>query len=486
MVSVSIIGSGVAGIATAIRLRARGFNVTVYEQSEKPGGKLKHKSIGNYRFDLGPSLFTRPELVEELLNIDGNKPNFEYYTLETLCNYFFENGQKLSASSDKEAVALSIEKSIGEPKENILKYLDYSNRINKIAGSVFLENSLHKLKTYLKPSVWYSMLQIHKIDALRTMHKANSSFFKKQETVQLFNRYATYNGSNPYKAPATLNLISSLEFSEGAFLPKGGMVQITNSLYQKAEQLGVKFEFKSRVDKILVNKKGNKCEGIEVNGKNIFSDIVISNMDAYFTYSKLLKMETKAKKIDQLERSGSALIFYWGVKGIHPQLDVHNIFFSSDYQKEFEYQFEKQEVFEDPTVYIHISSKLINSDAPPNCENWFVMVNVPAKPELFTEENIKKIKQNIISKIEKNLGYSINENIEEEEILTPGLIEERTSSYKGALYGTSSNKKFSAFFRPANFTSQIKDLYFCGGSVHPGGGIPLCLLSAKIVNQIIK
>jgi phytoene desaturase len=486
MVSVSIIGSGVAGIATAIRLRARGFNVTVYEQSNEPGGKLKHKSIGKYRFDLGPSLFTRPELVEELLSIDGNKANFEYYTLQTLCNYFFENGQKLSVSSDKESTASTIEKSVGEPKENIIKYLQYSNRINKIAGSVFLENSLHKISTYLKPNVWFSMMQIHKIDALRTMHKANSSFFKKQETVQLFNRYATYNGSNPYKAPATLNLISSLEFSEGAYLPKGGMVQITNSLYQKALNIGVNFEFESKVEKIILNEKRNKCIGIEVNSKNIYTDLVVSNMDAYFTYAKLLKMETKAKKIDKLERSGSALIFYWGVKGTHPQLDVHNIFFSSDYQKEFEYQFEKQELYDDPTVYIHISSKLIESDAPPNCENWFVMVNVPAKPELFTAENINNIKKNIINKIEKNLGYSINENIEEEEILTPGLIEARTSSYKGALYGTSSNKKFSAFFRPANFTSQVKDLYFCGGSVHPGGGIPLCLLSAKIVNQIIK
>lgn len=484
MTSVSIIGSGVAGIATAIRLQARGFDVSVFEQSKEPGGKLKHKSIGKYRFDLGPSLFTRPELVEELLNIDGQKPNFEYFTLHTLCNYFFENGKHLSASSDINTLAQTIEESIGEPKENIFKYLQYSNRINKIAGSVFLENSLHKLSTYLKASVWESMLQIHKIDAMRTMNKANSSFFKKQETVQLFNRYATYNGSNPYKAPATLNLISSLEFSEGAFLPKEGMVQISNSLYQKALKLGVKFEFESRVDKILL--KNNKCIGIEVKGKNIYSNLVVSNMDAYFTYSKLLNMEVKAKKIDKLERSGSALIFYWGVKGIHPKLDVHNIFFSSNYKKEFEYQFEKQEVFNDPTVYIHISSKLIKSDAPENCENWFVMINVPAKPELFTQENIQKIKNNIIAKIEKNIGYTIRENIEVEEILTPGLIESRTSSYKGALYGTSSNKKFSAFFRPANFTSKVKDLYFCGGSVHPGGGIPLCLLSAKIVNQIIK
>lgn len=487
MSKVIIIGAGVAGLATAIRLSAKGYSVEVYEKNEGPGGKLRQKTIANYRFDLGPSLFTRPDLVEELIKLAGKNPVdcFPYLRLATLCHYFYPNGKVFHAPATVNAFASALENAVDEPSENTLAFFDYALQINKVAGSVFLNQSLHKLSTYLKKDTLKSMLQLHKIDAFRTMDKANKSFFITPEAVQLFNRYATYNGSNPYQTPGTLNLISTLEMQDGAYFPKHGMYQITQILFELGKELGVVYHFNKGVKKI--NETNNKVTGITLESEEVVpAEIVVSNMDAFFSYKHLLNNTSKAQKIDKLERSGSALIFYWGMNAVFKELDVHNIFFSADYEKEFDHMFKLGTMSDDPTVYIHISSKINKEDAPLGCENWFVMVNAPANPAYFTTEMVARIKQQIVTKLSQMLGTDVSSFIECEEVLTPGLIESRTMSYKGALYGTASNHMFSAFFRPPNFDNKIKNLFFCGGSVHPGGGIPLCLLSAKITDDLIS
>jgi phytoene desaturase len=314
------------------------------------------------------------------------------------------------------------------------------------------------------------------------MNAAISDFFKDDKTIRFFNRYATYNGSSPYKAPATLNVIPHLEQHFGAYFPKGGMVAITQSLVTLAENLGVKFYYHARVEEILVEDK--KVKGIRLNGENIAADRVISNMDIWFTYRQLLKNEVAPKRILSQERSSSALIFYWGIQAEFPELDLHNIFFSEDYKKEFAAIWEQQAVDVDPTIYINISSKYQTEDAPKGAENWFVMINVPANTGQNWDKLIAEARKNILQKLSRMLNRDIAPLIVTEEILDPRSIEQKTASYQGSLYGTSSNNQFAAFLRHANFSSKIKELYFVGGSVHPGGGIPLALLSAKIVDDL--
>jgi phytoene desaturase len=481
-----IIGAGIAGIGTAIRLAVQGYEVTVFETNSYPGGKLSEFQQGDYRFDAGPSLFTMPQYVDELFTLAGKNPTdyFQYQKLAEVCRYFWEDGTRLTASSDIQQFADEIAKKTSSSGQEIKSFLNKSEKIYQITHEVFLEKSLHLWGTYLSSNTFTSFLKLPEIDAFRTMAKANESFFTDPKMVQYANRFATYNGSNPYQAPATLNVIPHLEQHFGAYFPDKGMFDITLSMVKLAEDLGVKFNYQKYVEEIVVEDK--KTKGVKIDGKLVEADLVISNMDVYFTYKKLLKDETQPQKILKQERSSSALIFYWGIKKEFPELGLHNIFFTENYQKEFDHIFKSKTIDEDPTVYVNISSKHKKNDSPDGCENWFTMINVPNNIGQNWEEFKLKARASIIKKINKNLNIDLEILIENESVLDPVLIEQQTSSYRGSLYGTSSNDQFAAFLRHANFSKKIKGLYFVGGSVHPGGGIPLALLSAKIVSEIIE
>jgi phytoene dehydrogenase-like protein len=204
-------------------------------------------------------------------------------------------------------------------------------------------------------------------------------------------------------------------------------------------------------------------------------------MDVTHTYRKLLPQLPHPDKLLNQPKSSSGVIFYWGVKKAFPELGLHNILFSDDYREEFRVMFEDKKIFNDPTVYINISSKHKPDDAPEGCENWFVLINAPANEGQDWDKLIQDLRQQVIQKVSRILSCDLASLIETEAILDPRSIELKTSSAQGALYGNSSNNKYAAFLRHANFSKTIKELYFVGGSVHPGGGIPLALSSAKIM-----
>lgn len=481
---IGIIGAGIAGLAAAVRMANRGYEVELFEANAFPGGKLSEFVINGYRFDAGPSLFTMPQYVDELFRQTGLEPHlhFQYQRLPILCNYFWEDGTQLSAFANKEAFSKEIEQKLGVPPERLMHIMADSQRKYNITGRIFLEKSLHLWTTWLQWNVAKAMLQIPTLDLFTSMNVVNKRYLQHPKLVQLFNRYATYNGSNPYKAPGLLSIIPHFEYGFGAFYPKGGMYNITKVIYDLAKQLGVQFHFNTKVEEIKV--ENGSATGLNINGEIQYFDRVISNMDIFHTYKRLLIKEKQPNRILKQQKSTSALIFYWGIKKQFKELDLHNIFFSNDYKSEFDY-LDAGKIFHDPTVYINITSKFTPEDAPAGCENWFTMINVPFNAGQDWDALIAEARQNIIIKLNKILNINISELIECEELLDPRTIESRTSSHLGSLYGTSSNSRMAAFMRHPNFSNRIKNLYFCGGSVHPGGGIPLALLSAKIIDDIM-
>lgn len=479
-----VIGAGIAGIAASIRLQHKGYEVIVFESNAYPGGKLSQFTQGNYRFDAGPSLFTMPQYVDELFTLAGKKASdyFQYRRKEESCRYFWEDGTSFIAYADQNKFAEEVEKKLEVPAATVKKKLLQSKKMYEIAGRTFLEKPLNKVSTWMSAEVLKAAIQMPMLGIFSTMHRENVRFLKHPKLIQLFDRYATYNGSDPYRAPGILNIIPHFEHGIGTFHPVKGMHQITESLFTLATELGVKFRFNEKVQKIRHSK--GKAVGIETALNTYQSDIVVSNMDITPTYRRLLPDTKAPERTLQQEGSSSALIFYWGINKSFRELGLHNIFFSKDYRKEFKDIFSGKVPADDPTIYINITSKDVPSDAPEGCENWFVMVNVPADKGQDWDALIPKYKAAILQKLTKILEIDPALFIENESVLSPPLIELRTSSTGGSLYGTSSNSRYAAFLRHTNDSSSIRNLYFCGGSVHPGGGIPLCLLSAKIVSEL--
>ncbi|MBK8491185.1 MAG: phytoene desaturase [Saprospirales bacterium] len=481
---IGIIGAGVAGLATAVRMASRGHEVTVFEANTYPGGKLSEIRLGGYRFDAGPSLFTMPMYIDELYTLAAPEktPRLPYERLPVVCHYFWEDGTRLKAYGDPVAFSKEVEAVLGEPAGRVLQALEDSRFKYEATGRIFLERSLHRLETWLSRSVAKALPKIPRLDLFSSMDRVNRRFFTQPKMVQLFNRYATYNGSNPYKAPGLLNIIPHFEYHFGAYYPQGGMVAITRHLMDLAEEKGAQFHFGKCVDRIEV--QNGRAEGFWVDGQLHRYDRVISNMDVFFTYRKLLPDQPAPARTLRQEKSTSALIFYWGIRRAFPELDLHNIFFSDDYRAEFAH-LARGEVYADPTIYINISQKCDPADAPEGSENWFTMINVPFDSGQDWDTLIAQAREQILRKVSRMLGTDISALIECEDVLDPRTIESRTGSHLGALYGTSSNNRMAAFVRHANFSHKIRDLYFVGGSVHPGGGIPLALLSARIVDELI-
>ena len=465
-------------------MAAHGYEVDVFEANPYPGGKLSEFRLGGYRFDAGPSLFTMPMYVDELYRLADQvkTPPLSYRRLDVVCHYFWEDGVRLHAHAAPEEFAREAADVLGVDPQAILRALADSRRKYELTGRTFLERSLHRPATWLSREVGSALLQLPSLDIFQSMHQVNQRQLQHPKLVQLFDRFATYNGSNPYRAPGILNIIPHFEHHFGAYFPQGGMHAITEHLYRLALEGGVRFHFEQPVSEIQVEK--GRASALVVGERTLRYDRIVSNMDVFFTYRRLLPGQKAPERILAQEKSTSALIFYWGIRKEFPELGLHNIFFSEDYREEFDL-LGRGRISDDPTVYVNITQKYESGDAPAGCENWFTMINVPYNSGQDWDALIARSRKNVLDKLSRILGRAIEPLIEEEALLDPRTIESRTNSHLGALYGTSSNDRMAAFLRHANFSSRIEDLYFCGGSVHPGGGIPLCLLSARIVDQLM-
>ena len=482
---VIIIGSGIAGLALSIRLKSKGYNVEVFEKNENVGGKLSDFYLDNFRHDFGPKLFTMPNLIEDIfedagVNIDKY---FKYDKLDIACKYFWDDGHIFNAYSNSQKFIHEIHNKFNKEENKVEEYIFNSKKKFNLVKKIFLENSLHKISTYLSLDSVKAIFNFLQLNIFISLNSLNRRYFKDEKLIQLFNRFATYNGSSPYLTSGIMSIIQHLEHDLGVFMPRKGISDISYSLYNLATDLGVKFYFNSEIDKIII--KNKSAVGVSINKISHKADIIISNMDINLTYDRLLKGYKKPFFIKNYQPSSSAVVFYWNMNKSFSNINVHNIIFSKDQKKEFDYIFNKKSIYDDPTIYICSTSKIVKEDAPTGCENWFILINSPFDSGQDWKKIKKTLRNNIIKKISSTLKVDIKNNIVGEKILTPVDIETETLSKFGSLYGSSSNSLKSAFIRHPNFSRKTNNLYFCGGSVHPGGGIPLCLNSAKIVSDLI-
>jgi phytoene desaturase len=526
-----VVGAGIGGLSAAALLAKAGCAVDLYERRQETGGKAASIQLGGYRFDTGPSLFTMPWVFDDFFAALGERreDRFRIIPLEPICNYFYSDGTRLSAYEDEKRFGSEIEAKTRSTAAELGRYLRSARRLWSVAGDLFLRHSLHEASTYLSRSGLWSIARLPLLDPFRTLHGANAAAFADPRITQLFDRYATYNGSDPFKTPATMRIVPHVEYQWGGWAVAGGIVSVPRAMEAAARDAGVRFHLGQEVEEIVTEVCGGRggqrgglrrsgefgggdsgttgdgaaapgpgdtcrVRGIRVGGVELDYDIVLSNADVLSTYRRLLKAPDapEAKRYEKLEPSSSGLVFLWGIGRRFDQLSSNNIFFSSDYRREFSCIFDQGLLPDDPTIYINITSKTCAEDAPAGGqdarnkgENWFVLINAPKHAGQDWTAMAAQARAAALKRLSQELGADIEPLIEAERCITPEIIERETGSTYGSLYGIASNDRSAAFLRHPNRSARIKGLYFAGGSAHPGGGMPLALLSGTIAAQLV-
>tara|TARA_B100000683_G_C12472928_1_gene548425 strand:+ start:16 stop:1476 length:1461 start_codon:yes stop_codon:yes gene_type:complete len=474
---VVVIGAGIGGLSSAAILSFAGFDVTIIEQNEKVGGKANVLEKDGYVFDMGPSLLTLPEWIDEVFTFCLKNPR-DYYTykrLSTVTRYFFPDKSHLDVKSDLNDTAEEFEK-VGLAKNQFLDFMRKWDDIYSISSKTFLENNIGLNKAFLSGALkWVKKSSIS--DLSTSMSTYNNKHISNDRVEMILNRFATYTGSSPFETPAFMNQLGVVEMIKGAYFPYQGIYSIPLALKKLCLELGVKIKMNCKVENINYRKKKFT---IETKNETVDANVLLSNVD-FFTTQKLLgrKINVKYQNL-----STSCLVFYWGMKQEFPSLELHNILFTKDYKNEFE-EIRKKELISDPSIYINISSKMEKSHAPSGCENWFVMINLPADVKSMNADVIKKLRELVILKISNFLKTNIEPLISVEEMLTPIDVQKRTGSHNGSLYGENQNSFSAIVNRKKNRDKKLRKLYYVGGTVRPGGGIPLAAKSGLNTAKLI-
>lgn len=479
-----VIGAGLGGLSAAIRLAAAGHPVTIIEKNEQVGGKMGQFEANGYRWDTGPSVITMRHVFEDLFAAAGRRLE-DYLTLqplEPLTRYFYSDGVILDATANLPAMLAQIETLNPADVDGYLAYLAYAARIHRITGPVFIYDEPPSPASFLRVPFpdWF------RIDGLRTMQTAIEGFVQHPHLRQLLGRFATYTGASPYLAPATLNVIAHVELNGGVWYPQGGVYAVAHAYERLAREVGVKFRLGQTVEHIQLDDNGHAA-GVQTQSGILPAAAVIANVDVAAVYGRLLPQTAAVQRahsrLAAMEPSCSGFILLLEVEKEHSRLAHHNIFFSADYAAEFEAIFSDGVMPDDPTIYVAITSKSDPEHAPTGCENWFVLINAPAAgPAWNWQAQADRVQQLIFDRLAAH-GSDIRACARVRARFTPIDLEAMTGALRGALYGTSSNSRWAAFRRPHNRSAVVPGLFFCGGTTHPGGGVPMVTLSGKIAAE---
>ena len=494
MANIVIIGAGIGGMSAAARLAKAGHEVTIYENSDRSGGKCRTEWFGDYAFDTGPSLLTLPAVyrdlflktgkrIEHVLNIKPVDPAFNYH--------FSDGSSVLFPNLSNPNTYNEIEKSYGLVASNQWKELiSRAERMWEVSREPFIESELNSIFSLLKRK--NLLRDIKEIAPFTSLRKLSEKLKLDPHLQMIVDRYATYTGSDPRSAPAVLLTIAFVESTFGAWHIEGGVGQLSTALEQRCSDLGVKFKFNTLVSQILVN--NNHATGIKTSdGKEFKADLVVANSDAEYIYNKLLANNVNAarserRKLKFATKSLSGFSLLLGLdnsKGKAVPIDHHNVYFPNNYDAEFDDVFTKQIPVQDPTIYI-CAPKDPHMTKGENKEAWFVLVNAPRHQVVGGwdwREGGAEYGQKIIKKLDA-LGLNVSTRLDFMKYRTPADLENYAMAPGGSIYDSSSNSAASAFLRTKN-RSKIKGLFCVGGSSHPGGGLPLVGISAEIVANAI-
>ncbi len=528
---VIVIGAGIGGLSAAIRVALQGHRVSVFERQPTGGGKLNRVIMAGFSFDTGPSLITMPHVLRDLFQAAGRRMEdyIDLIPLDITCRYFYRDGLTLNAWRDHTLLAAEFARLNPHDGEALSRFLASTHRLYQAAADPFLYHSLGSPLDALRSFVRYvlkghdtsvddmaiaaqqdgaflsqnshttSTSSIVRLRAVlsalspATLDQCIRGFFRDQHLHQLFDRYATYNGSSPYQVAAVYSIIPYVELAEGGWYPRGGIYTLALALERLACEVGVSLETDRNVRRILV--EHGVARGVVLDdGQVVRSDIVIANSDVVTTHRELLSPAVRNERLlhhlEQTEPSCSGFVLLLGVNKHYPQLAHHNIFFSDNYRAEFDDLFAKRIPLQNPTIYVCATTRTDPSQAPAGHENLFVLVNAPyLTANSKWERDAPAYRDHILNLLTSYWQgdlRDVRDHIVCQAIITPEDFKRKYGANRGSIYGLSSNQRMAPFTRPGNRSKEIRNLYFVGGSTHPGGGVPLVMLSGKIVAELVQ
>jgi phytoene desaturase len=471
-----VIGAGLGGLATATLLAKHGHDVTILERSTAPGGKMGRTTIDGCTFDTGPSLITMPFVLDAFFRHTGTSlhEQLDLIRVDPACHYRWTDGSRLDVPFDHDAVADAVAHLSPDDVEPMRRYLEHARRVYEATKDVFIFSTFDGFLEFLKPRNLPLLPALPSLRFTRSMHAMHARMFTDPRIVQLMDRFATYNGSSPFAAPATLAVIPHVEFHYGAWYPRGGVHAVALAMAGAAERNGVRIRYATDARRIVHD--GRRVRGVETaDGDLLEADHVVSNIDVHVTRTILLGESLRPPR----DPSTSGFILLLSVDRAERGLRHHNVLFSDDYAREFADIVERRVPADDMTVYISRSSHSDPTQAPLDRENWFVLVNAPAtgSKERAWDAERERYAERILQRMRR---HGVEPSIRAMEIRTPDDMVQMWSADRGSLYGASSNSMFSAFLRPRQRSKRFPNLWYVGGSAHPGGGVPLVTVSGML------
>ncbi|MBN1780039.1 phytoene desaturase [bacterium] len=482
-----IIGSGFGGLALAIRLQSRGFQVTVFEKNAKIGGHATQLKRNGYTFDMGPSLITATEIINRLFQRAGRSlsDELDMIRLDPFYRLYFHDGSFFDYSGDTGSMIRQITEFNKADGRNYEKFMRASKRIHDVVirdgeGS----------RPFITP---WSMLKFAPraltMNAVLSTYQFASLYFRDPRNRFIFSFHPLFIGGNPFRAPAIYEMIPYLEKTGGVWYAKGGMTALTDAMGRLFTDLGGTIRTKTEVCEILV--QNGLAYGIRSALGDHKADVVVSNADFIHTYRDLIKPEHRKKwtdrKLARVKYSMSAFLLYLGLNKQVPKLRHHTLILSERYKPLIRDIFDRHRIPDDFSMYLHAPTRTDPEMAPPGCESLYVLVPV-ANLQSGTDWERSKAAyaEKILHFLEHSFGLDgLKKSIEVMEMFTPDDFRKKQNAVYGSAWGVEPRLSQTAYFRPHNRSEDIPNLYLVGASTHPGAGLPGCVLTAETTESLI-
>lgn len=485
--SAAIIGAGIGGITTAVYLARNGYKVNVYEKNSSPGGRCGQLIRDGHRFDLGATMLIMPGIYREIFKSLGIPlfENTDIKPLEDLYKIYFDNDEVITFSHDEKIMESQLEKIEPGSFAKSQKYVSAGYEIFQVGINKLIARNFDNVFQFAN---FRNIGMLIKLKTYISNYRYVKKFFRNTHLRMAYTFQNIYVGQSPFDSPALFSMVPAAELTEGSFFPKGGMFTIVEKLLHGAISSGVQFHYNAPVKGIRVN--GEKAESIVFdNLPEIKADIIVANADLPYVYRSLLPEKVKSKRLDNLKYSCSAICYHWGLDKTYPQLGHHSVFLSEDFREGLNAIFINKSVSKTPSFYVHAPVGTDPSAAPENQNTLSVVVGAGHVDKMKKQdwEEMKNTTRTAVIQRLKQLGLEdIEQHIKFEICYTPENWEKACNISRGSVFGSLAHSLLQmGYFRPHNQHSRYKNLYFVGGSTHPGNGIPNILISAKLTAERI-